>query len=131
MIRTIASLFLAAVLGTTGALVATAEMKTPAQASISTTVLNAAPMTPGQIDAAKAVTAGKASAAPKKVAITTARIKQIRAWAGMAPCRYEDGSGQVLPCYWNAKMRGNGKGKSFIAVTPSKKGDDPRIIFIP
>lgn len=128
MLRTISSLALAAFIGITGALTATAEMPAPASASISSVAVVASPMTPAQVASAKAPSA---SAAPKKVAITTARIKQIRAWAGMPPCRYEDGSGQALPCYWNAKMRGNGKGKSFIAVTPSKKGDDPRIIFIP
>ena len=131
MMRTISALILAAFIGTAGALTATADMNAPAQATISTTVLHSTSMTPAQVESAKALTAGKASAAPKKVAITTARIKQIRAWAGMPPCKYEDGSGQVLPCYWNAKMRGNGTGKSFIAVTPSKKGADPRIIFIP
>lgn len=129
MLRTISSLILAAFIGIAGGLTATADMRpTASTVTLSHTALASTPMTPAQVASAKAPSA---SAAPKKVAITTKRIKQIRAWAGMAPCRYEDGSSQTLPCYWNAKMRGNGKGKSFIAVTPSKKGDDPRIIFIP
>ena len=128
MMRTISALILAAFIGTAGALTATADMNAPAQATISTAALHSTPMTAAQVESAKALTAGKASAAPKKAAITTARIKQIRAWGGIAPCKHEDGSAQVLPCYWNAKVRGDGNGRSFIAM-PSK-GDDPRFVYL-
>lgn len=45
--------------------------------------------------------------------------KVVRTWHAptpkhMVPCKYEDGSGkQKLPCYWDAKKRGNHKGDSF------------------
>lgn len=35
----------------------------------------------------------------------------------LKPCKYEDSPG---PCYWNARKRGNHKGRSFI-VTKSGK----------
>lgn len=31
-------------------------------------------------------------------------------------CKYEDGSGSGRVCVWDARHRGNGKGKSFIKV---------------
>lgn len=136
MMRTASTLILAAVLGITGALVATADMDTPSSAFRTVSVV-ARSMNPAEVAAsldmtvAPSSTSQSAKPAAKKGLVTTARIKQIRAWAGMPPCRYEDGSGQALPCYWNAKVRGNGKGRSFIAVTPAKKGDDPRIILLP
>jgi hypothetical protein len=33
---------------------------------------------------------------------------------GIKPCAHEDGAG---PCYWNARKRGNSKGRSFIVTT--------------
>jgi len=31
----------------------------------------------------------------------------------IAPCKEEDGSGQALPCRWDAATSGNGAGQSF------------------
>lgn len=35
----------------------------------------------------------------------------IEQQAGLPACQYEDGPG---PCYWDAKTRGNGTGRSFV-----------------
>lgn len=32
----------------------------------------------------------------------------------LPPCANEDGSGSVLPCYWDAQTMGNGRGDSFM-----------------
>lgn len=121
--RTIASLFLAAVLGTTGALAATAEMPSTPAHSVSTVSVISSPMTPSEVTAVKAPVKAKKAGMSR---VTKNRL--IRSWGGIAPCRNEDASNQPLPCYWNAKVRGNGKGDSFIAM-PSK-GDDPRFVII-
>lgn len=42
----------------------------------------------------------------------------VKSWTrGYKPCKTEDSNG---PCYWNARKRGNGKGKSFVI---HKNGD--------
>lgn len=47
--------------------------------------------------------------------VTASPIAQVTSprLATMAPCKYEDGSGSTLPCYWDATTRGNGVGVSF------------------
>jgi hypothetical protein len=39
----------------------------------------------------------------------------VQAWqeAGYAPCPEEDSVG---PCYWDARVRGNGEGRSFLVT---------------
>ena len=37
-------------------------------------------------------------------------------FSGVAPCRFEDGSGQAPGCVWDARHRGNGIGRSFIVT---------------
>lgn len=32
-------------------------------------------------------------------------------------CAFEDGSGSTLPCFWNARVQGNGRGTSYIVTT--------------
>lgn len=34
----------------------------------------------------------------------------------MAPCVSEDSTGEIAPCYWDASVRGNGKGQSFVKL---------------
>lgn len=34
----------------------------------------------------------------------------------LAPCNYEDGSGQRGGCYWDASDRGNNVGRSFVVL---------------
>lgn len=38
----------------------------------------------------------------------------------LAPCRYEDGSGQRAACVWDGRHMGNGNGRSYIV---RKSGD--------
>jgi hypothetical protein len=45
----------------------------------------------------------------------------------IAPCVTEDGSGP-RPCLWDAKVRGNGKGHSFISVDGNPDG---RKVYLP
>lgn len=129
MLRTLSSLFLAGVMIAGGTVAATADMTAPSSASISS--IAASPMTATQTASVKAegarVTPTKA--APLKAMTRTARNKQIREWGGIAPCTHEDASRQALPCYWNAKVRGDGKGDSFIAVS-NGKGNDPAFIYL-
>jgi hypothetical protein len=35
-------------------------------------------------------------------------------------CKYEDGSGSKLPCRWDAKKEGNGRGQSYVVVYAGK-----------
>lgn len=35
----------------------------------------------------------------------------------LPPCVYEDGSGGPIPCYWDARTRGNGIGESYAVWT--------------
>lgn len=39
------------------------------------------------------------------------------------PCATEDGGGS-LPCYWDARVQGNGEGESYI-LWPDPNGGDP------
>jgi len=32
-------------------------------------------------------------------------------------CAFEDGSGSALPCLWNARVQGNGRGMSYVVTT--------------
>lgn len=128
MLRTLSSIFLAGVMIAGGTVAATADMAAPSTASISTVALNATLMTQTQIESTKQGPAVKARVIAAKAMSRTAKNKQIRAWGGIPPCTHEDGSGQVLPCYWDGSKRGNGKGNSYIAM-PSK-GDDPRFVII-
>jgi hypothetical protein len=34
----------------------------------------------------------------------------------LAPCKYEDGSGQRVGCYWNAQQRVNNVGNTFVVI---------------
>lgn len=51
----------------------------------------------------------------------------IRANGGIAPCRHEDGAKQPKPCWWNAKVQGNGEGRSYV-IMPG--GEDGRIVYL-
>lgn len=128
MLRTLSSLFLAGVMIAGGTLAATADM-VPASSGV-TVMTPSTPMTATQTASIKTEGARVAptKAAPLKAMTRTAKNKQIRAWGGIPPCKWEDGSGQVLPCYWNAKL-GDGNGDSFIAVS-NGKGNDPKYIYL-
>lgn len=65
-------------------------------------------------------------------AITQAAINRyIRSEGGIPPCTHEDGSGQPGPCYWNAKVQGNGDGWSFVAMPDGKdKDDDKDLVYL-
>jgi hypothetical protein len=126
--RTLSSLFLAATLGITGGLSATAQMEPLPSHSTATVSVIGSPMTQSQIETAQAPTLAAKKAGPLDRMGRVARNKLIRSWGGIAPCTHEDGSGQVLPCYWNGKVRGNKTGLSYIMM-PSK-GDDPRQVII-
>jgi hypothetical protein len=127
MLRTLSSLFLTGVMIAGGTLAATADMNAPANGSISR-VTAASPMTATQTASVKAAPA-RAAALPKATGTHAITNAMIRGAGGIAPCKYEDGSRQALPCYWNAKVRGNGKGDSFIAM-PNGKGNDPAYIYL-
>lgn len=70
--------------------------------------------------------------APEADAITQAQINRyIKSENGIPPCRWEDGSGQPGPCYWNAKVQGNGDGWSFVAMPDGKdKDDDKDLVYL-
>lgn len=70
--------------------------------------------------------------APQADAITQTQINRyIKSEGGIPPCTHEDGSGQPGPCYWNAKVQGNGDGWSFIAMPDGKdKGDDKDLVYL-
>ncbi len=122
--RTLSAFFLAGVMVAGTTLAATADMEVPAQASSSMHI--ASPMTAAEIESAQAAPA-PALIPPAKGAHTLTNAA-IRAAGGIAPCKHEDGSAQVLPCYWNGKVRGNKTGLSYIMM-PSK-GDDPRQVIL-
>jgi hypothetical protein len=44
------------------------------------------------------------------------------------PCTYEDASGQPLPCVWIAPERGNGEGRSFLAIEGRDGG--PVLVYL-
>lgn len=46
--------------------------------------------------------------------------------AGVAPCRFEDGSGQAR-CVWDARHRGNGIGRSLIVT---RVGDRETFVYV-
>lgn len=123
MLRTLSSLFLAGVMITGGALASTADIERPSSPSITAPLMTATET--GVIEGQ----GPKAAALPKATGTHTITNKMIAAAGGIAPCKYEDGSRQALPCYWNAKARGNGKGDSFIAVS-NGKGNDPSYIYL-
>lgn len=61
----------------------------------------------------------------------TAINKYIRAHGGIAPCKWEDGSGQAGPCVWLASVQGNGQGVSFVAMPDgADKDDDKEIVYL-
>lgn len=61
-------------------------------------------------------------------AVSQYEINQfIRANGGIAPCRHEDGANQPKPCWWNAKVQGNGDGRSYV-IMPG--GEDGRIVYL-
>lgn len=70
--------------------------------------------------------------APEADAVTQAAINRyIRSEGGIPPCTDEDGSGQPGPCYWNAKVQGNGDGWSFVAMPDGKdKDDDKDLVYL-
>lgn len=67
------------------------------------------------------------------LAVATLTVGAVQGRADAAPhtqlpaCKFEDGSGQRATCVWDARHRGNGEGRSYIAITPRTGGDD---IFI-
>lgn len=63
---------------------------------------------------------GKASAQEDDRTVYISHERAHRLWSqGLKPeCRYEDGSGQRRTCVWDARHMGNGKGRSFLSITP-------------
>lgn len=60
---------------------------------------------------------------------TQVQVNQyIRSHGGIPACINEDGSGQKGACYWNGSKRGNGKGRSYIAI--DRKGKDDAIVYL-
>lgn len=62
--------------------------------------------------AATLVPATSADAATRTVHRTPLAVGWL-APTRLTPCVNEDGSGGRLPCYWDAKTRGNGTGRSY------------------
>ncbi len=44
-----------------------------------------------------------------------ARCEALYARVKPSACKFDDGSGSSLPCYWDAAAQGNGRGSSFVA----------------
>lgn len=54
---------------------------------------------------------------------------QVRAHG--VPCATEDGSYGPLPCYWDARSMGNGRGESFVILNGGVTEDGTqRVVFV-
>ncbi len=43
------------------------------------------------------------------------KFERVVSGKRVVPCKFDDGSGSSLPCYWDAAAQGNGRGSSFVA----------------
>lgn len=60
---------------------------------------------------------------------TNSEIAKVRALGGIPACKHEDGSGQRGICWFDSRVRGNGKG-DVIVLVPAKGEDDKRVVVL-